>query len=278
MRRPITVAKYLDVTEAQLARVRLGGEGIEAFVIEGAGFNPLLSGAAGGVQLQVRERDLDRAQAILAEIPGDADDEVEPDPPPGGERVVRCPRCELEYCFFERGAFVRLDFGMRWHCRKCDHVWDSADQGPLRMTPREPGDPRPVFRLRRGRGGTGVFLGLIVGFLCAMALSAAVGRPEGDMRMMLPCGMLFLMLGVPLVGWRLGAAVRSDVCSVPECRAPLPRDLEECPGCKGTIAGTITSAPEHYAALADVRRELAASRKAELPAKRTKKPIPLGAR
>src|SRR3954469_12409743 len=100
MRRTVTVARYLDVTEAQLARVRLGGEDIEAFVIEGAGFNPLLTGAVGGVLLQVRERDQDRAREILAEVPEEADEDA--DPYLGAERVVRCPRCELEYCYHER--------------------------------------------------------------------------------------------------------------------------------------------------------------------------------
>jgi hypothetical protein len=284
MRRPVTIAKYLDVTEAQLAKVRLGGEGIEAFVIEGAGFNPLLAAASGGVQLQVRERDIDRARAILAEVQPDVDDE--PEPAPGGERVVRCPRCELEYCYHERMQATGQALGpliilaqvftssvtpKRWRCRKCEHVWDDADEGPARMTRLEPGDPKPVFRLRRGRGGTGLFLGLMLGFVSAMMVAGAIGHPTGDVAMNLPYVLGFLMLGAPLVGWRVGKSVRADVCSVPTCRTPLPRELEECPGCKGTIAGTITSAPEHFSAAADVRRELAASRQAELPRKKTKK-------
>jgi hypothetical protein len=288
MRRPVTIAKYLDATEAQLARVRLGGEDIEAFVIEGSGFNPLLAAATGGVQLQVRERDIDRARAILAQVQPDVDDELEP--APGGERVVRCPRCELEYCYHERMQATGQALGpliilaqvftssvtpKRWRCRKCEHVWDDPSEGPARMTRLEPGDPRPVFRLRRGRGGTGLFLGLMLGFLSAMMVAGVIGHPTGDVAMNLPYVLGILMLGGPLVGWWIGKSVRTDVCSLPTCRTPLPRELEDCPGCKGTIAGTIASAPEHFSAAADVRREIAASRQTELPSKKKKKKKPI---
>ncbi|MEO5725923.1 MAG: hypothetical protein ABI134_24320 [Byssovorax sp.] len=282
MRRPVTIARYLDVTEAQLARVRLGGEDIESFVIEGSGFNPLLTGATGGVQLQVRERDLDRAREILAETPPEVEDD--PEPAVGGERVVRCPRCELEYCYHERvraagqaigplivlvQVFASSVTAKRWRCRKCEHVWDDPGEGPARMTRLEPGDPRPVFRLRRGRGGTGLFLGLILGFVGAVVTASLIGRIEDDLgRMAALIGYAALFFGVPVLGWRVGKAVQSDVCSEPSCRAPLLRGAEECSGCKGTIAGTITSAPEHFAAAADVRREIAASRKVELPRKK----------
>lgn len=284
MRRPVTIAKYLDVTEAQLAKVRLGGEDIEAFVIEGAGFNPLLTGAVGGVQLQVRERDIDRARAILAETLPEVDDD--PEPAPGGERVVRCPRCELEYCYHEGAratgqalgplimlaqAFTSSVTPKRWRCRKCEHVWDDADEGPARMTRLEPGDPRPVFRLRRGRGGTGLFLGLMAGFLGTVIVASLVGRISDDSHVIAMFAFGLLFFGTPILGWRIGKAARADACSVPTCRTPLPHEIEECPGCKGTIAGTITSAPEHFSAAADVRRELAASRQVELPRKKKKK-------
>lgn len=292
MRRPVTIAKYLDLTEAQLAKVRLGGEGIEAFVIDGSGFNPLLAGASGGVQLQVRERDIDRARAILAEVLPEVEDEpdLDLDLAPGRERVVRCPRCELEYCYHERvrgtghalnplvivgQVFASAVTAKRWRCRKCEHVWDDPDEGPARVTRLEPGDPKPVFRLRRGRGGTGLFLGFMTAFGSVLVMANLVGRVSEDSRELALLGHGILFFGVTILGWRIGKAVRADVCSVPECRAPLPRDVEECPGCKGTIAGTITSAPEHFSAAADVRRELAASRRAELPRKKKKKKKPV---
>lgn len=284
MRRPVTVARYLDVTEAQLARVRLGGEGIEAFVIEGAGFNPLLSGAVGGVQLQVRERDIDRAREILAEVPEEADEDS--DPYVDGERVVRCPRCELEYCFHERARVVRnapmpilvianlFVAGAstpRWRCRKCEHVWDDPGAGPLQVTRLLPGEPKPVFRLRRGQAGMGLFLGLMVGFFGTMVIgSGAFGRENAHG--VFPVSVLALS---GLMGWLLGRSMRRDVCSEPSCRAPLPRGAEECPACKGTVSGTIPSAPEHFAAAAEARREIAASRQTDVPRKKKKKKRPI---
>jgi hypothetical protein len=215
--------------------------------------------------------------------------EEDPEPAPGGERVVRCPRCELEYCYHERAQASGQALGplivlvqifassvspKRWRCRKCEHVWDDPGEGPARMTRLEPGDPRPVFRLRRGRGGTGLFLGVMIGFVSALVAASLGGRIDDDFgRSMAILGYAALFFGVPVLGWRVGKAVRSDVCSEPNCRSPLPRGAEECPGCKGTIAGTITSAPEHFAAAADVRREIAASRKVELPRKKKKRPI-----
>jgi hypothetical protein len=95
----------------------------------------------------------------------------------------------------------------------------------------------------------------------ALVAASLVGRINDDLgRTAALIGYVALFFGVPVLGWRIGKAVRSDVCSEPSCRAPLARGAEECQGCKGTIAGTITSAPEHFAAAADVRREIAASR------------------
>jgi hypothetical protein len=281
MRRPVTIARYLDLTEAQLARVRLGGEGIESFVIEAAGFNPLLSGAAGGVQLQVRERDIERARAILAEPAAEpeAEDDAADDP---GEPVVRCPRCELEYCFHERARVVRNApmpilvianlfvagaSKLRWRCRKCEHVWDDPAAGPARMTRLLPGDPKPVFRLRRGQAGMGLFLGLMVGFFGTVVIgSGAFGREVAQG--VFPASVL-VMSG--LLGWLIGRSARRDVCSEPSCRAPLPGGADECPSCKGAISGAVTSAPEHFAAAGEARREIAASREVEAPRKKKKK-------
>jgi len=262
----VTVRRYLDPIDAQLARVHLSAEGIHAYVIEAASFNPLLTGAAGGVQLQVSERDVERVEAILsASAPGKSaalDDDEGPD-------AVRCPECELAYCFHQRRrvrtssaiplAFLvsipALLFGRkRWHCHKCGHVWDDPKEGPAKMTRLEPGDPRPVFRLRRGHGGMGLFVGLIAGFLGGVVAGPELG--------------LAIALGAILVGWLIGRSLRYDVCSEPECRAPLPSDAEDCARCKGSVAGMISGAEKHFSAAADFRRELAALR--AKPEKRSK--------
>src|SRR4051812_17826827 len=111
MRRLVTIGQYLDTVQAQMDRARLNADGIDAFVTEGAGFNPLVNTAAGGTTLAVRARDVERARAILDQTPGEAEEED------GGEDKVRCPRCELEYCFYKRARFLGVIPGpKRWHC------------------------------------------------------------------------------------------------------------------------------------------------------------------
>ncbi len=62
-----TVATFADVAEAELARERLEIEGLTAFVIgaQTAGVMPFLTNAMGGVRLQVKPADIDRAREIL---------------------------------------------------------------------------------------------------------------------------------------------------------------------------------------------------------------------
>jgi hypothetical protein len=64
----VTVAAFADVSQAELARERLELEGITAFVIDGqtAGIMPYLTSSTGGVRVQVRPTDMDRAREILS--------------------------------------------------------------------------------------------------------------------------------------------------------------------------------------------------------------------
>ena len=270
----VTLRKYLDPIEAQLDRARLEAEDIPARVIEPTGFNPALTLAAGGVTLDVRAEDALRAERILAEpgvdltVGGDDD-------PDDGPDAVRCPRCELPYCTFERpklrglapggiGLLHLLAYGLgataskRWRCQRCEHVWDDPAEGPKTMTRLAPGDPRPVFRLRRAHAGMGVFLGVMGGFF-AVILVHGPGA--------------VLLFVAPVLGWALGRSIGADVCSEPRCREPLSPRAEVCPGCKGSVAGRVRSAAEHYAAAADFRRELAAlgARDAEKGKRKLKK-------
>jgi hypothetical protein len=121
-------------------------------------------------------------------------------------------------------------------------VWDDREEGPKQMTRLAPGDPRPVFRLRRAHAGMGVFLGAMAGFCAAMLVHGL--------------GAIFLFVA-PAFGWAVGRSFAGDVCSEPKCRSPLPPGAETCPGCKGSVAGRVRSAAEHYAAAAGFRRELA---------------------
>jgi hypothetical protein len=63
----VTVASFPDVAEALLAKERLELEGILAFVADQqtAGVMPYLTSSSGGVRVQVKPADLERAQEIL---------------------------------------------------------------------------------------------------------------------------------------------------------------------------------------------------------------------
>lgn len=273
----VTVQSYLDPTAAQLARSNLASHGIEAHVIEAASFNPILSAATGGARVEVRSGDLGRAEAILREQPGEAElDDGE------GSGVVRCPRCELAYCFHERmrlegssaaaalsflAAPLLFLFRKRWHCHRCGFVWDDAAAGPAAMTALAPDDPVPVFRLRRAHPGMGLFLGFLAGFVVQLLfIAGSTGGQNAP-----PWAFLVSFGLVPALGFQIGRSLGHEVCSEPGCRTRLARDQEECPRCRGSIAGTVASVEEHYAAVAEVRRELAAFHARELAAPKKKK-------
>lgn len=259
----VVIGEYIDSIDAEMARTGLESHGIEAFVIDVMSFNPLLSGLAGGIQLKVRESDAERAASLLGHMAGpDKNDGNDDDD--GEEGEVRCPRCELAYCFFEhsrpegKGAVSLLGLGhyligrarpKRWRCHRCLHEWDDSSDGPAALTRLHPDDPRPIFRLRRARRGMGLFLGLFAG-IGVSAASALAGYPIGG----------FAMFAGPILGVWIGGMFTHDVCSQPGCRAPLAPGESECPRCRGTVAGVIRYAHEHYSEAAQVRRELAALR------------------
>jgi hypothetical protein len=262
----IAVAAYATVVEAEMSREYLKAHGVKAFTHESASFNPLVNVTAGGVRLVVPEADEARARYFLdraARTPANQPDD-------GEEGEVRCPRCELTYCFHENAlsggigksvslspilTLLALPLGLtrkRWRCHKCLHVWDDPNEGPARATPSEPDDPRPVFRLRRRRGGTGLFVGALLG-LALVALASSLRAP-------FEVGMALLLatVGLAFAGYKIGRRVFTDVCSAPHCRALLRAGDEECTSCHGAIAGVIDHAHEHYSEAAQFRRDLAA--------------------
>ncbi|MBL8743106.1 MAG: hypothetical protein JNK04_18480 [Myxococcales bacterium] len=270
----VEVGRYPDRVAADLASAHLGAHGVRAFVLESASFNPALSDASGGVRLTVAAPEAELARQLLgglSELSNDDVDEAESD-------VVRCPRCELEYAFFERprvwlGApgrmwtlaevMLALLFGIgkkRWRCHKCGHVWDDPDAGPRQRTLLPAGEPRPVFRLRRRSSGAGAFIGLMFGVFAAIVLK----------------GHAFVLssLGV-LAGALFGRAFTHDVCSEPSCRTDLLPDTGVCPKCHGHVAGRVHAGPEHYAASAAYRRALA-GRLAQMTYRRDNKALESG--
>ncbi len=250
----VILRRYGNSHEAHIAYGLLQAEGIHAVVIEAAGFDPTLNEALATV-LRVYEGDVAEANALLS-----AAEPSDTDPQPGGEDVVRCPRCELEYCYFGKprgitslpgpALFFSLFSTKRWRCTKCAHVWDDPHAGPAIPSQFAPEDPRPVFYLKRARPGIGVFWGAALGFLLLILINPS------------PYGLLPILVG-PAVGWLVGRSYKYGVCSEPLCRSRLRSSHEICPHCKKTVAGTISNAREHYAAVAEVRREFAALRERE---------------
>ncbi|MBL8743688.1 MAG: hypothetical protein JNK04_21410 [Myxococcales bacterium] len=265
----VAIANYIDLVEAELAKADLSAIGVRAFVIEAAGFNPILTHAAGGIRLMVRAADVEQAKVHLTDRKrSDAHADID-DGSDGNPDVIRCPACELSYVAFEKRrittpfslsplwlvflpvpllAMAALPFAAifsktRYRCHKCLHVWDAKDAGPKELTALASDDPRPVFRLRRGSPGFGVLFGLAGGFLLELAGYGGAW-----------------WLGA-LVGYAIGGALRKDVCSNPECRAPVAPGVTECASCHGTFAGIIGSAHDHFSESANVRRELASERK-----------------
>ena len=132
----VTVAIFVEPVEANLAKGRIEAEGIECFLAgeHFAGTYWLLSNAAGGVKLQVRESDAQRAAEILQakaeKGSAETDDTwVEQD---SGERCPKCHSDDIEYEPFSRKVFylsiLLLRFPLlfikrRYTCRACGHVW-----------------------------------------------------------------------------------------------------------------------------------------------------------
>lgn len=75
MTNTVTVARFNEPLEAEMARLRLQSAGIETFLSgENAG---MMEPGLGPLQLQVREEDEADARAVLADpgLPDDADDD-----------------------------------------------------------------------------------------------------------------------------------------------------------------------------------------------------------
>jgi len=122
-RDPIVVATYAGYIEANLARLRLEDEGIEASIEDQnlISIDPLLVSAIDGVKLRVRAEDSKAAIAILK-----AHAQAVADIP------LHCPRCDStdvargwHFAFFSL-LWIPFPVGAsrRWlRCKACKHAW-----------------------------------------------------------------------------------------------------------------------------------------------------------
>ncbi len=125
------------VSEAELARLKLESAGIPCFLAgkELASVSWLYSGAASGVQLQVRPSDVKRALELLGAEPSrEGGEEGEVSVARNWESLA-CPRCHsdnVEYERFSRKFFylslLLLGFPLLWatgryQCNQCGYTW-----------------------------------------------------------------------------------------------------------------------------------------------------------
>ena len=124
-----TIATFTWLPEADALCMRLGAEGIEAFVPDQhtATANALYGNAIGGIRVQVADEDVERAREILG---GGV--------PPASAGLFACPECGSDAVAYEkysrRAAFLALlllGIPLLWNrrrfaCRACGHVWKES--------------------------------------------------------------------------------------------------------------------------------------------------------
>ena len=88
----VTLQTFPLLMEAQVVKSRLDAEGIQSFITDEHVMNlNFYSNAVGGVRLQVRAEDLERArEALLARQPAL---ELVETPEPSSDALAHCPKC-----------------------------------------------------------------------------------------------------------------------------------------------------------------------------------------
>jgi tetratricopeptide (TPR) repeat protein len=144
----ITIATFSYPTEAYIPKTKLETEGIPSFLANEYTVNMywLYSNAVGGVKLQVKAGDVERALAILTPAPL-ASEEIEEDQEDSAEDDSQCPNCHsvdityekyrmgwvfaswllsgfsLGFFFGIMGGFPLPFLKRKWHCRDCRYEW-----------------------------------------------------------------------------------------------------------------------------------------------------------
>src|ERR1051325_4018036 len=159
----VTIETYSRVIDARLAQVRLESAGIGSFLLDEsvASIDPFLINAIGGVKLQVKLADEQRARDLLSRpLPETSMDDLDDDAP-------RCPQCDSEYVFGTGGDGATLK------CTRCNYAGASEEFVPKARSAGGSGaamsnaaaPKTPVFRLERRRGLLGGLMGFAVGFI-----------------------------------------------------------------------------------------------------------------
>ena len=140
----ITVANFSHPTEADPVVAWLESEGIECFLTNEhtVTMNWLYSNAIGGVGVQVKAADVERAHEILQAVlnpdaVGGKSSPSDSEMDQGSEATseIRCPQCGSENVYYEKysrrlvfASWALLSvplpfFRKKWKCRECEHLF-----------------------------------------------------------------------------------------------------------------------------------------------------------
>ena len=95
--------------------------------------DPFLSSAIGGIKLQVKEEDAERAIALVKEIEKNQDSREEESEIYIDDKVLdkileECPKCNSDRIYIERLAFLKSLFPSfskrQYYCMDCKHKWE----------------------------------------------------------------------------------------------------------------------------------------------------------
>jgi len=137
----VTLARYSFPTEAYIHKTKLESEGIWAFVAdaETVTANWLYSNAIGGVRLQVKQEDVEKASEILNREPEPLEWDENLDEDEDKEEEMLCPECSSADVEYERYSIrliflswlllsVPLPFFKRkWKCQQCGYSWKESE-------------------------------------------------------------------------------------------------------------------------------------------------------
>lgn len=120
----VTLTTYTYQTETYLLVARLESEGIKAYVKNENTLSQqqFLSTAIGGLEVQVMEKELEKAKRVFKQFVEESKTSVPESLQKGYEKVtVYCPDCESANVFRKKGFVL---FGGREHtCANCNYTW-----------------------------------------------------------------------------------------------------------------------------------------------------------
>jgi hypothetical protein len=130
----VTIKTFFYDHETILYEPKFQSEGIPYFLKDQktVAIDPLVSNAIGGIKLQVREEDEERAQKLIAEIEENNNSSNLGDViTVGGQEFEKtldeCPTCESEEVYVYKQSFLEgffMPFQKRQrYCNNCHHKW-----------------------------------------------------------------------------------------------------------------------------------------------------------